>query len=95
MQLFIERMLIRNFKGTKEKEIKFGQKTAVYAQNGLGKTTIADAFYWVLFNKDSAGNAPGSDNFREKPLDSNGEEIHNLETEVTLFCRAPMLVCSC
>lgn len=87
MQLVIEKMLIENFKGTKHQEISFGDRTAIYARNGLGKTTIADAFYWVLFNKDSAGNAPGSDNFREKPLDSTGEEIHNLETDVILSCR--------
>lgn len=87
MQLIIEKISISNFKGTKSLELAFGKNTAIYARNGLGKTTIADAFYWVLFNKDSAGNAPGSDNFREKPLDAAGEEIHNLETSVTLSCR--------
>lgn len=87
MQLVIEKMLIQNFKGTKHQEITFGKNTAIFARNGLGKTTIADAFYWVLFNKDSAGNAPGSDNFREKPLDATGEEVHNLETNVVLSCR--------
>lgn len=87
MQLVIEKMLIENFKATKHQEITFGKNTAIYARNGLGKTTIADAFYWVLFNKDSAGNAPGSDNFREKPLDATGEEVHNLETNVVLSCR--------
>lgn len=87
MQLVIDSMEIRNFKGTKEMKISFGERTEIFARNGLGKTTIADAFYWVLFNKDSAGNAPGSDNFREKPLDGTGEEIHNLETDVVLSCR--------
>lgn len=87
MQLVIDKISISNFKGTKSLEIQFGMNTAIYARNGVGKTTIADAFYWVLFNKDSNGNAPGSDAFREKPLDASGNEVHDLETMVELSCR--------
>ncbi|MBQ9211130.1 MAG: AAA family ATPase [Clostridia bacterium] len=87
MQLVIDKIKIENFKGTKALEIQFGMNTAIYAQNGVGKTTVADAFYWVLFNKDSAGHAPGSDDFHEKPLDASGNEVHDLETMVELSCR--------
>lgn len=87
MRMSIERMRIENFKGTQELEIDFAEETHIFGMNGTGKTTIPDAFSWVLFNKDSKGNAPGSDNFREKPLDDNGREIHGLDTTVELDCK--------
>jgi len=87
MRLSLEKIRIENFKGIRELSIDFGaEQTAIAARNGCGKSSIADAFTWVLFNKDSHGNAPGSDNFREKPLDENGAEVHNLETVVELDC---------
>ena len=87
MRLTIERMHLENFKGVRCKDIIFGDKTSIAGMNGTGKTTIPDAFCWVLYNKDSHGNAPGSDNFREKPLDDSGKEIHYLDTTVELICR--------
>lgn len=88
MKLEIQKMLISNFKGTKEREVVFsGDVTHIAGANGTGKTTIQDAFCWVLFNQDSRGNAPGSDHFREKPLGEDGQEIHNLDTTVELLCR--------
>lgn len=87
-RLVIERMNIRNFKGVRELDISFGEKvTRISGMNGTGKTTIPDAFSWCIWNKDSRGNAPGTPDFREKPLDENGNEIHNLETTVELFCK--------
>ncbi len=79
-------MTMDNFKGTKHLEVAFGQETRIAGCNGIGKSTIADAFFWVLLGSDSHGNAPGSNNFREKPLDEEGKEIHNLTTAVTLDC---------
>lgn len=88
MKLAIEKMRLSNFKGIRELEIDFSEeKTAIFGANGTGKTTIPDAFCWVLFNKDSHGNAPGSDNFREKPLGDDGRELHDLDTEVELICK--------
>lgn len=87
MRLTIERMRIQNFKGTRDLTIDFGEVTRISGMNGTGKTTIPDAFSWVLWNKDSKGNAPGSYDFHEKPLDDNGNEIHNLDTTVELICR--------
>lgn len=87
MRMTIERMLISNFKGTRELVLEFGETTRIRGMNGTGKSTIPDAFMWVLFNKDSHGNAPGSDNFREKPLDEDGKEVHNLDTTVELCCK--------
>lgn len=87
MRLALERIKICNFKGLRNLEIDFGGKSAsISGQNGAGKTTIVDAFTWVLFNQSAKGDAPGSDNFREKPLDENGEVVHYLDTTVELFC---------
>ncbi len=87
MRMTIERMSIQNFKGTRELTINFGEITRVSGMNSTGKSTIPDAFSWVLYNKDSRGNAPGTYEFREKPLDADGNEIHNLDTTVELDCR--------
>lgn len=87
MRMSLEKMVIENFKGTRKLTIDFSEETHIFGMNGTGKTTIPDAFSWVLFNKDSSGNAPGSDNFREKPLDAEGHEIHNLDTTVELVCK--------
>lgn len=87
MRMSIERMTIDNFKGIRHLSIDFSDTaTHIFGMNGSGKTSIPDAFSWVLFNKDSRGNAPGTSNFREKPLGSDGHEIHNLETTVELIC---------
>lgn len=87
MRMSLEKIVIENFKGTRKLDIDFSEETHIFGMNGTGKTTIPDAFAWVLFNKDSKGNAPGSDNFREKPLDEDGHEIHNLDTTVELVCK--------
>ena len=88
MRLILDRMQIENFKGLKALTIEFSETvTSIKGRNGTGKSSIVDAFNWVLFGKDAHGNAPGSDAFREKPLDDEGKEIHNLETSVELFCR--------
>lgn len=53
----IKDITISNFKGVTSKRVfKFNGKDAkVYGDNGTGKTTIADAFAWALFGKDSDG----------------------------------------
>jgi len=77
--LKIQNLVLRNFKGIKEFELNTGGKdVAVYADNGLGKTTIADSFNWLLFGKDSLGRAK----FEIKTLDGNGNVVHGLEHEV-------------
>lgn len=86
MRLELKRMEIRNFKGTSSLEIAFSSgETHFYGANGTGKSSIQDALCWLLFNKDSHGNAPGTDKFREKPYGRDGKEIHNLDTTVTAY----------
>lgn len=87
MRMIIERMHLENFKGARDVTIDFGHMTSISGDNGTGKTTIPDAFCWVLWNKDSHGRAPGTPDFHEKPLDADGNELHNLDTTVELQCR--------
>lgn len=69
---------IQNFKGCKDKTIDFGDKTRISGANATGKTTIFDAFTWLLFERDSLG----SSNFDIRPLDENGKMIDNIEISV-------------
>lgn len=79
MKLKLNKLTIRNFKGIKEYELDpKGQNINVQGDNGTGKTTLYDAFLWVLFGKNSADQAT----FDWKPLDRLGNEINHLETEV-------------
>ena len=71
---------LKNFKGIKNFELKpGGNDLRIYGENGTGKTTLYDAFYWLLFDKDSKGNSQ----FDIKTLDQNNEVIHNLEHQVS------------
>ena len=75
----IKNLRIKNFKGVKDFTIEpNGQSISVFGKNASGKTTIQDAFFYLLFGKDSNDRA----DFQLKPVDATGQEIHNLETEV-------------
>lgn len=79
MNVRIRKMAIQNFKGIKSLEIQFnGHDAIVYGDNATGKTSLFDAFLWLLFGKDSSDRS----DFGVKPYDANGQEIHNLETVV-------------
>lgn len=78
MDISIRSMSIRNFKGIKELNIDFSEDMRIKGANATGKTTIVDAFMWLLFGKDGAGDK----DFPIKPKDSLGEEMHHLTTEV-------------
>lgn len=73
---------IQNFKRIENLKIAFDDKTSIYGRNGAGKTTIADAIMFVLFNKDLEGNAPVKAGF--KRVDELGREIPNLTMNVKL-----------
>ena len=80
MELKIVNLQLKNFKGIKDLEINFNTKnTNIYGANAIGKTTIFDAFKWLLFNKDSSD----KETFNIKTLDKNNTPIHHLEHEVS------------
>lgn len=71
-------LTIINFKGIKHQEFNFAGKSAtILGANGSGKTTVYDAFLFLLFGKDSRGSAT----FSIKPI-VDGEQLHNVETHV-------------
>lgn len=79
MEIKLIKLVLDNFKGAKNFELNAeGKDIVVKGDNNTGKTTIADAFYWLLFNKDSKG----ATKFSIKTLDSAGEEINNLKHSV-------------
>lgn len=79
MNLTIQRLKLTHFKGISNQTFEFnGEDTNIYGDNASGKTTIFDAFLWLLFGKDSTDRST----FGVKPYDQDGNEIHNLETSV-------------
>ena len=79
MDIRINKMILQNFKGIKSLEIDAGgESLSIYGDNATGKTTVFDAFTWLLFGKDSLGRS----DFGIKTQDENGNPIHNLEHSV-------------
>lgn len=74
----IKKMVLTNFKGLRNQEIIFDQNTNIYGANGTGKTTIFDAFTWMLFGKDSSDRK----DFEIKTLDKMNVVIPKIEHEV-------------
>jgi DNA repair exonuclease SbcCD ATPase subunit len=70
---------LRNFKGIHSFEIDTqGKDVNVFGDNAAGKTTLADAFMWLLFDKDSSNRK----DFQIKTLKPDGEPEHGLEHSV-------------
>ncbi len=76
----IERLSLLNFKGIKSNVIYFSEDiTKINGANATGKSTINDAFCWLLFGKDAIGRTA----FGIKTIDkSTGKEIPKLSHEV-------------
>lgn len=62
---------LENFKGVRQFTFSPGGRCAtVFGDNGTGKTTIADAYFWLLTGKDSAGQSDNT--FSVKPMGAEG-----------------------
>lgn len=71
-------MCLENFKGIKKAEFAFGgYDSNIYGANGTGKTTVYDAFTWLMFGKSSGEKA----NFSPKTITAEGA-AHNLDHSV-------------
>ncbi|MGX4616384.1 DUF2813 domain-containing protein [Clostridioides difficile] len=77
--ILLKSLNIENFKGIKELRIDFNNITNVFGENATGKTSIFDAFTWVMFDKDSKNRSV----FEIKPLDNSNKVIRGLVTTVT------------
>lgn len=70
---------LRNFKGITNFRIGFeNAETFIHGANRSGKTTLFDAFNWLLFNKNSSNETA----FEIKTLNTDGTVKHKLEHEV-------------
>ncbi len=79
MSLRLLRLRLGNFKGMREFVLETdGDDVSVYGDNATGKTTLFDAFTWLLFDKDSQNKK----DFEIKTLDGAGQVFHGLEHEV-------------
>ena len=75
-------MTLNNFKGIRYLTLDFtNAETWIYGENGTGKTTVCDAFSWLLFGKDSKGRSDS--NFNIKTLDESGKPILKIEHYVS------------
>jgi len=72
-------LTLNNFKGIKHFTLDTqGSNVKVFGDNATGKTTLFDAFVWLLFDKDSQNKK----DFEIKMLDKNNHPIHHLDHEV-------------
>jgi exonuclease SbcC len=79
LDIRLDRLSEKHFKGITNFSFKInGKDASIYGDNGTGKTTQFDAFLWLLFGKDSTDRAQ----FKIKPQDAQGNDIHMLQTEV-------------
>lgn len=79
-KVIIKKLSLLNFKGIRELEINFNESvTSISGRNGSGKTTVFDAFTWLMFGKDSEDRKA----FNIKTLDASGKAIEKIPHEVT------------
>nr|DAM13303.1 MAG TPA: chromosome partition protein [Caudoviricetes sp.] len=73
-------LTLENFKGVKSFMLDAnGQNVNVFGSNGCGKSTLFDAFTWLLFGK----NSHDEKDFGIKTLDEKGEVIPRIDHKVT------------
>lgn len=79
-RIVIKKLTLVNFKGIRNLTIDFNEGvTTISGRNGLGKTTIFDAFTWLLFGKDSKERKL----FSIKTYGKDGQPIPRLPHEVS------------
>ena len=76
----VHKLCLVNFKGIQSLTIDFNDDvTTISGRNGVGKSTVFDAFTWLLFGKDSHGRKQ----FDVKTLDASGVAIPKIPHEVS------------
>lgn len=78
MEIKLKKLKLINFKGIKGKDIEFTDHTNISGDNATGKSTIFDAYSWLLWGKDSLNRK----DYEIKPYDEENNIIHNLESSV-------------
>lgn len=81
-KIILKKVKLTYFKGAKELSIDFNPTTTnIHGGNGLFKTTVFDAFTWLLFGKDSQGNSDSK--FEIKTLRADNSVIEKVDHEVS------------
>lgn len=78
MQITLDHLYARNFKGFTDISIDFTHTTFIYGQNASGKTSLLDAFSFLIFGKDSTGRS----DFQARPVDADGKTIDGVDIVV-------------
>ncbi len=79
MDLKLNSLKLENFKGIKKFEMQLnGASASIKAENGVGKTTVYDAYLWLLFGKNAEGKAA----FGYRPFDDGNQPIKGVVTAV-------------
>lgn len=80
MNLKLIELSIENFKGVEKFTIKpRGKNIVIRGKNGTGKSTIADAYFWLLTNQNSDLRA----SFNIIPVDENSRPVNHTQPTVT------------
>lgn len=77
---------LQNFKGHKNLDIHFKDITRIIGANGSGKTSVFDAWMFVLTGKDSLGRVCGTGQKGEatiRPRQADGELVRGVDISVT------------
>lgn len=83
-KIILKSLALVNFKGVRDFSIAFNDGiTTVCGDNGTGKTTLYDAYLWLLLGKDSTGRSDGANGFNVKTTGEDGKPIYRLEHSVT------------
>lgn len=83
-KIILKSLALVNFKGVRDFSIAFNESiTTMCGDNGTGKTTLYDAYLWLLFGKDSTGRSDGANGFNVKTTGEDGKPIYRLEHSVT------------
>ena len=78
MEFKIKKLEVKNFKNIINLKINFEDETFIEGANRSGKSSVFDAFIWLLFGKDSSG----KQEFKIKPLDGDNKTKPKIEIEV-------------
>ncbi len=79
-RIIIKEIRLLNFKGIRQADIRFDERmTVISGTNGVGKSTVFDAFCWVMFGKNSSDRK----DFAIKTNGADGVAIPRIPHEVT------------
>lgn len=79
MKVLLKALTLTNFRGVRTLSIAFDDQTSIFGDNRTGKTTIYNAFLWLLFGKDNQDRK----DFEIKTLGPDNQPFHRLDHEVS------------